>query len=206
MLNSKSVIDAMSLISKRRPVFYSEHDFQATLSCQLQSSNEDSLVIVEFPGVVLDDTKDISIDIVVATPAKEPHKYDHYLIELKYRFKTLQGLHQEQNPFFELIDQSGHQNQKRAFLEKDLRRIEQLYDYGKCQGGCAILLTNDERYFETTLNPGEFSLEPDEYQFVNIIHDGTKWMRAGLKHDYSGMKWREYGNAGFRYLLIEVNN
>ncbi|MDD3523375.1 MAG: hypothetical protein PHQ41_01605 [Candidatus Cloacimonetes bacterium] len=205
MLSSKSVIDAMSAIGSRRAVFYSEHDFQATLACQLQNSCKDSLVIVEYPGVVLDETQDISLDIVVATPANEPHTYDHYLIELKYRFKALRGLRQEQNPLFELIDQGGCQNQKRAFLEKDLRRIEQLYNYGKCYGGCAIFLTNDERYFTPTSNPGEFSLEPDEAQFVNILHDDAKWVRAGLRHDHLGMKWREYGNAGFRYLLIEVN-
>ena len=205
MLSSKSVIDAMSAIGSRRAVFYSEHDFQATLACQLQNSCKDSLVIVEYPGLFWTKPRISSLDIVVATPANEPHTYDHYLIELKYRFKALRGLRQSRTALFELIDQGGCQNQKRTFPGKDLRRIEQFITMANATGDTQYSLTNDERYFTPTSIQARFSLEPDEAQFVNILHDDAKWVRAGLRHDHLGMKWREYGNAGFRYLLIEVN-
>lgn len=206
MLDSSLVINAMSVIANRRPVFYSEHDFQATLACQLQSMNKDSTVIVEYPGVVLDETQDSSIDIVVAFPTSEPSSYIYYLIELKYRFRALQGTHQKQNPFFELCDQSCYQSQKRAFLENDLRRIEQFHEADKCYGGCAVFLTNDVHYYGITPNLTQFSLNPDKLSTVNIFHDQTLWSKAGLTHDYLGMRWMDFGGAGFKYLLIDLES
>ena len=152
---------------------------------------------------------------------------DYIVIELKHKTKANRDDYK-----VELIQQAGQPGTKYDYLN-DIRRIELLknqddskYEYlleGKCLGGYAIFLTNDNSYWKDKQKglAKHFSIEDGR-----TIHKGEplswntdkvkSWMKSRseftLGNDYTFV-WNDYydtkkKNKGseikFRYLITEV--
>jgi hypothetical protein len=198
--------DVMTRLSKRRPVFHSEADFQHELAYEVRLGDPSLNVRLELPVVT---PFSGAIDIIILG------KY-RFVLELKYLCKrfvtTLDGEE------FALKDQSGR-DIRRYDVCKDVKRME---DYAERTGyGAAVLvLSNDPAYWQERRS----SVTADSA--FNISHlrklAGTlQWgSKAGLgtirrreaSLDIKGtyeLAWREYSKIGdkggdFRYLWIPV--
>ena len=192
-------------LARERPVFHSEADFQHVLAWEIRehlrdAKGKDVKICLEVPVPPLAGEKARRhIDILVA---------DVCAIEVKYKTKP------QENPAegFDLRDHSAHDFGRYEFL-RDIERLEQLIVEGLYSSGYAIMLTNDQHYWEK----GRFKPTQDA---AFRIHDGRivegtlKWADDReyrrklstplvLKGRYA-LCWRDYSDLGFRYLVVEV--
>ena len=136
-MRSSSIFDVhaiMANLSRQRPVFHSEADFQHAFAWQVHSDLPESQVRLEYRPQV---DERVHIDMWIANIS--------FAIELKYRIR--QTVLQVANERFELRQQSAQDHGRYDFL-KDLRRLESLEQQGLARSGLAILLTNDHLYWE----------------------------------------------------------
>lgn len=208
----------MANLSRQRPVFHSEADFQHAFAWQVHSDLPDSQVRLEYRPRI---DERVYIDMWIANIS--------LAIELKYR--TRQTALQFANERFDLRQQSAQDHGRYDFL-KDLQRLERLEQQGLARAGLAILLTNDHLYWE---HPRRLPYLDKDFR----IHEGQqisgclKWsneasagttrsreLPINLEGTYS-LIWHDYANVRplqppelgsplsdvrFRYLAIEVNS
>ena len=126
-----TVLGALKALSKERPIFHSEADFQHELATALRALEPSVRVYVERP-VEGANGGYMSIDLLVLFgPAT-------YAIELKY---VKARLHHEE---FQLTAQ-GATDHRRYDIAKDLARVESLIESGIASGGCSLTLTNEPK-------------------------------------------------------------
>ena len=183
-------------LSKTRPIFHSEADFQFALALKLKEKDFD--IRLEKPYLL--NNKKLRLDIEIHNK-----KFEKYAIELKYKTKKL--LTDYNNEEFNL--KSHYAQNDGAFLFwKDVYRINQLIKNDKqlnFKSGFVIFLTNDNRYYES-----------DEEGNKNIIellvdHSSKKSCKdLSLLTKKSTILWQDYSeiieeknNTAFKFLMLE---
>ena len=215
----------MKNLSKRRPIFHSEADFQHALARQIHKEMPGSEIRLEFKP---NPKKNMSVDIWVWTQDTE------IAIELKYptaeqtvnlRYstakQTVRGQHAER---FYL--RPGTTDTPRYGFLKDIQRLEQVIQRLKRVSkarkirGFAVLLTNQsnlwkkpQRNWKTT-NDADFRLHEEREIKGNLAwaektSDKTKEKPLDLQGSYP-MLWKNYSrfnsgkNPEFRYLIADT--
>jgi len=193
MLNQDEIIELMTELAKRRPVFHSEADFQFALAWLIQEKHPDWSIRLEYP------MQDIgAIDILLR------HDSRKFLLELKY--KTLNTDIEVSGEKFSLTNHVAHPVNRYAGL-KDVERIQK-----SSLSGATIFLSNDSYYWEKGGGNGEhFSLLNGR----KVTSETTlQWNRADkalakgrpaihLKSSYQ-FCWLDYADKGFKFLLLMV--
>lgn len=208
----------MEKLSKERPFFHSEADFQHALAWKIHEKHPDFKIRLEKreEGDGTEIYPDISIEY------SEEHKLYKYFIELKYKTKgaEIEYKKEEDNKEKFHFKNQGAQDCGRYDFLKDVQRLESLIKKYPEGMGYAIFLTNDYLYWE---NPKHVNTVDREFR----IHDGVeiggelKWKKGASEGTKKGrektiklhgnykMKWREYSkddenNIEFNYLLVEI--
>lgn len=199
----------MAHLSKRRPIFHSEADFQHALAWQIRETMPESQIRLEYP-VRSEGLKSKYLDIWLPK--------EQIAIELKY-FSTILELNHA-GETFELKEHSATDLARQYFLS-DVQRLEGLIQNKDCpaRAGLAVILTNCPLLW--TANRGW-----EKRNDVNFrIHEGRilggelVWLQDGqpytglepvrLRGIY-GMNWHDYSNfpneqgGRFRYLAVSV--
>ena len=130
----------MKDLSKHRPIFHLEVDFQFALAWQIHEAMPDCKIRLELPYRVLDPQSDETdknhLDIYLQT--------ERIAIELKYI--TRKGKEKWDDELFVLKNHSANNLRRHDFL-KDIARLERVVADGEAKSGFAVLLTNDPLYF-----------------------------------------------------------
>lgn len=140
--------EALSALSKRRPVFCSEFDFQHQLAWELHTRYAGMNILLEYPIIAGRRRMEIDIwarlgDVRVA-------------IELKY--KTRKASIQHAGIRFALTQQAATPLGRYDFI-KDVERIESVRSAGMADEAWAVMLTNDQSYTRPARGNGQaFSL------------------------------------------------
>ena len=219
-LTKEKMHEIMRKLSKERPVFHSEADFQYALAWKIHEECPDYNVRLEKREVV--DKREIYFDLFI-------FKDDEVIpIELKYKTRKLNIEIPLNNRIkikekYKLKDQVAHDISRYDFM-KDISRIEK-----SNKSGFAIFLTNDKLYWETSAYSGyddAFKIYEDRK-----ILKGEKlsWSEKAALRTTKGHKspiefknnyvfnWEDYSdltnyaisdnpNTTFRYLLVEIPN
>ena len=135
---NRQLAAAMEVLSRERPVFHSEADFQHALAWQLHKQRPEGLVRLEYLlSVALDtDRRQGHYDVVLL---EDGHMV---VVELKYKKAPFLGTVAGE---FYFLKGDGAQDQGRYDFPKDVTRLEEVVSRGK-SAGYAILLTNDSLY------------------------------------------------------------
>ena len=202
----------MASLSERRQLFHSEADFQHALAWRIHETVPDCEIRLEF-NPFPDPAKRRRTYIDIWLPTEE------VAVELKYLTRKLNS--ERHGERYYLSDQ-GAQDQKRYDFLKDIQRLETVVSERKAKAGFAILLTNDQGYW----NVGQ----PNTYDTAFRIHEGRRisgvlaWSenaKPGTTKDretpislngtyscswtdYSHLEGESYGR--FRYLAISVQS
>ena len=200
----------MQELSKSRPIFHSEADFQHALAWLIHEAMPASQIRLEYP--FRRDGNTMYLDIWLPT--------ERIAIELKYLARRLEldfdGEH------FARRNQSAQDTRRYDFLA-DMQRLEDLADVKEepTRAGLAVLLTNDPAYWRSPVsgweltNDAAFRLHEDreltgELAWADHAGAGTTRSREApirLMGTYM-MRWQDYSTfAGekygkFRYLAV----
>ncbi|HPM48103.1 MAG TPA: hypothetical protein PLW78_10240 [bacterium] len=192
-------------LSKKRPVFHSEADFQFALAWEIKEEYKSAEIRLEKRFET--GKKNNYFDIFFELDGKK------YAIELKYKTAKLEDkLYDEE---YNLKGQSAQDCGRYDFL-KDVQRLEKLKESKKINQGFAIFLTNDHYYWSAGRKENsvdaKFRINEDRkiekdstLEWTSDAADGTKKGRTDpikLKKDYT-CKWFKY-SALFQYLLFEI--
>ena len=203
----------MAGLSSRRPIFHSEADFQHALAWYIRETHPHCDVRLEF-NPFPDSGRNMALDIWLHISQAT------YAIELKYGTRLLERA--SQGEYFALRNQSAQDIKRYDFL-RDVERIEQVIgNHPRASRGLAILLTNDQGYWNAPTRPNtvdaDFRVHDGQRIGNRALHwsdeasDGTKRNREApirISGSY-GLRWRDYSTFGdksgetFRYLAIEV--
>ena len=208
MIALKAVMESLS---KKRPVFHSEADFQHALAWEIRCVHPDAEVFLEKPCRPIQQ-KHAHVDIVAEWG-------EHRLAcEVKYRTSRPSAPHQD----LDLKDQGAQDCGRYDFLW-DLYRMERVVESGHASVGYVVLLTNDSLYWRTPRSRRTATIDA-----ALRIHDGAtvcgtlSWgdnASPGSKHGRDreirlrgayACRWERYSRLGdkpgdeFRYLLLEA--
>lgn len=198
----------MTSLARRRPVFWSEADFQHELALELRTSDPDLHVRLEYPlGVDIRG----AVDILIL--AQDP-----CALELKYLCKGLNALVGDEQ--FTLRHQGAH-DIRRYDVCKDVARMER---YAERTGHAAgvLVLTNEPAYWQprrradtadAAFNLADLSELSGRLIWSELAGEGTMRGRTSpieLANSYP-LAWRDYSDVGgvagrFRYLWIPTSN
>jgi len=209
MLDITDIEDVLNQLSKKRPVFHSEADFQYSLAWEIHEIHPDFNIRLEKREEI--NGEELYLDIFIFKNGKI------CALELKYKTKRLEIT--ISNEDYHLKDQ-GAQDISRYDFCKDIERLEKVLK--KYNNGIrfAIFLTNDYLYWEPPQN-----LDTADKDFRihegKIIEGTLKWKEGTSIGTMKGrenpikltgkynIKWKDYSdlkvkNGKFRYLLVEV--
>jgi hypothetical protein len=205
--------DLMSWLSRRRPIFHSEADFQHALAWLIHETRPDCDVRLEFDPFPTSDQR-MALDIWAKLPEAA------VAIELKYTTRELQ---QESQGEQFVLRQHGAQPPRRYDFVTDIQRLERALQIPfPADYGFAVLLTNDSMYWTPPTRPDTTdaafrihdsqSLGGGELCWGDNASDGTKKNREEpiqLDGSYR-LRWRDYAvfsdkpGDRFRYLAVAV--
>lgn len=205
-----NVEDVLSKLSKDRPIFHSEGDFQFSLAHKIKKIIPEFNVRLEFP------MSPGHLDIFLFSSEKA------VLFELKYKpTELVYNMHNKEK--FNLkqlrrIDYGFYGFIKDIYRLENFRlKIEQNFKNVECY---ALILTNDKRFWQQTETKGmykEFLIYEGKklsgvFNWANNITNEYYHKRPSiiLNHTYRCF-WKDYSkitieakNNQFRFLLIEV--
>ena len=215
MIRIENILDELS---RERPVFHSEADFEYALAWKIHEKYPDLKIRPE-KRIDLKGSKTcpyfISPDFII----HKDNDTEIVAIETKYKTKKINI-----KVFGEEFDLKEHStpNDNRYYFVKDIWRIESFLKEHPKGYGFAIFLTNDASYWNKESQRAD---HPDDEDFriyeSRVIEGQLKWKEGGrerqaipLKGKYT-LNWREYSNLKeysdsteknmrFRYLLVEV--
>ena len=122
-------------LAESRKVFHSEADFQHALAWHIHQTMPKSQIRLEFPVPV--ENQKMYVDIWLPV--------EKIAIELKYMTRKSELEDNEES--FALRDQGAH-NQRRYDFLWDIHRLELMRSMPEfCEAGYAVLLTNDQLYW-----------------------------------------------------------
>ena len=204
------ITDVLNELSKKRPVFHSEADFQHALAWTIHEKYSGLNIRLE-KRVILNSEK-IYFDIFAFNDSKT------VAIEVKYKTNNLEYT-TVNNEKFNLKNQDAQDHGRFDFI-KDISRLEKALEY--CDGvGFAIFLTNDESYWKRPTR--DVNAQDKDFR----IHEGVpirgtlSWKKGTPKGTKSGrsdslilkgkytLNWNDYSdvekqNGKFRYLLVKI--
>ncbi|MHB1492807.1 MAG: hypothetical protein ACYCSG_00050 [Thermoplasmataceae archaeon] len=205
-------------LSKSRPIFHGESDFQFSLAWKIKSVFPEIEVLLEVPFLGIDQRR-IRLDILC-----KDQNGTSYGIELKYFTRKL--VTQCDDEPFELRDQGAIDH--RCFDSiKDIQRLEGLVGSDKISVGYTVWLTNDKSIWERSKNSAFY----DQFRLFEgrEIKDRMDWgegtglgTKKGRNHSLSlrgtyKIAWYDYsnidkclksgynGNDLFRYSLTQIS-
>ncbi len=205
-LTKEKMHEIMKKLSKERPVFHSEADFQHALAWKIHEECPEYNIRLEKREILND--KEIYFDIFV-------FKDNEMIpIELKYKTKELELI--LDNEEYHLKTHFAYPLSRYDFV-KDISRLE---EFG---GGFAIFLTNDKLYWER----GNEETIDEEFKFCknNKLEGTLHWSSKAGQGTIEGKNtitllnsyifhWKDYSeiqdyssnniNTQFRYLLVEI--
>lgn len=201
--------EVMNALSKNRPVFHSEADFQHALAWLLHRLVPESRLRLEYKPFP---KQRFYLDIWVGGESS-------VAVELKYLTRGLEvdiaGEH------FELANQAAQDISRYDFL-KDLVRLESVVAALPNTIGYAVLLTNDSAYWKHPLRDSSIDASfrihegrslGGEHSWAGHAGQGTIAKREkilALTGSYS-IAWQDYARVSskpyglFRYLAIPIN-
>ena len=204
------ITDVLNELSKKRPVFHSEADFQHALAWTIHEKHSGLNIRLE-KRVILN-SEGIYFDIFAFNDSKT------LAIEVKYKTKNLDTT--VNNEEFNLKNQ-GAQDQGRYGFIKDISRLEKVLETYRDGVGFAIFLTNDESYWKTPTRDVN-TVDKDFRIHEGVTIRGTlSWKEEAsegtmiggsesllLKGNYM-LNWNDYSdvekqNGKFRYLLVKI--
>lgn len=198
------LVSTLSELSKERPLFHSEADFQHALAWKIHQRYNDLKIRLEKRLTATG--KDIHVDIFAL--GREPT-----VIEVKYRTKYLESNIEGEE--FSLKDQSATDAGRYEFV-KDVSRIEsalQRYPYGS---GTAILLTNDKSFWEKPVRNKPSADDAFRVHEGKVLSGKLEWKEGmkswdeplTLKETYT-LRWNDYSDlkirdGKLRYVAVQV--
>ena len=132
--------DILNSLAKRRPVFHSEADFQHAFAWEINLARPNVNIRLEYP--VPTESKPYHIDVRIE------NKDEIVAIELKYKTVPVEFVIDGEP--FRLKNHSARDQGRYDFI-KDIQRLEHVShaaEKGKKFTGYAILLTNDNKYWD----------------------------------------------------------
>lgn len=199
---------ALRELSRERPIFHSEADFQHALAWRIRESHPDEEIRLERP--LMSNSEEIHVDIVVTD--------DGRTVPIETKYKTREARIVSEGEEYRLKSQSAADQGRYDFL-KDISRIERV---SGLRYGFAVLLSNDESYWAV---PNGVR---DTVDSAFRIHEGRKvggrlaWGQSASAGTMGGGRtepiellrnytatWMDYSNlpnsrGRFRYLLARV--
>lgn len=124
-------------LSKRRPIFHSEADFQHELALELNRSGWECRLEVPITIKVKGEKAKAEVDLLARSNKAETF----YAIELKYVSAKLKASYREES--FDLSQNWGV-NLSRFDCLADWQRLASIVDSGSAQAGFAVFMTNYE--------------------------------------------------------------
>ena len=208
------ITELMKSLSKIRPIFHSEADFQHALAWHIHKERKNCQVRLEYPFQEKGENRKY-LDIWL--PKME------IAIELKYKTRKLKW--EEDGESFELSDQSARDIGRYNFI-RDIARLEKVR---LGTAGFAVLLTNDSSYWKSSgkntldknfsLNEGRQLKCPknEKGELVGLAwSEKKKWLEEDgidkpikLGGSYK-LEWETYwcfgkeNNQQFKYLAVKV--
>ena len=206
MLN---VEDVLNKLSKKRPVFHSEADFQHSLAWEIHEMHPDLNIRLEKREEI--NGEDLHLDIFIFRNSKV------CALELKYKTKRLKVT--ISNEDYDLKDQ-GAQDLGRYYFCKDIEKLEKVLEKYPSGTGFAIFLTNDDLYWRMPPNPNtaDEDFRIHEGRTIKGKLEWKEWASLGtirgrespieLAGEYE-IHWKDYSdlkvkNGKFRYLLVKI--
>ncbi|MHB1439289.1 MAG: hypothetical protein ACYCSO_00290 [Cuniculiplasma sp.] len=217
-------LDAVLLeLSKSRPIFHGESDFQFSLAWKIKSMSPEIEVRLEVPFLGIDQRR-IRLDILC-----KDQNGTSYGIELKYFTRKL--VTQCGDESFKLRDRGAIDHQCFDSI-KDIQRLEGLVDSDKISVGYTVWLTNDKSIWERSWERSKKSAFYEQFRLfegreIKGRMDWGEGTSLGTKkgrnyslsligtykiawYDYSNMdkcfKSGYNGNDLFRYSLTRISN
>ena len=211
MSNILDIEKCVKSLSKKRPIFHSEADFQFALAWEIQKEYPKANIRLEYP------VGKMNIDIVVFFEDKS------IPIELKYKtdklYKDDNKKYNIENEDFLLKDHAAQNIGRHNFL-KDIERIENISEFLE---GYTIWLTNSEKYWnspksiEKTTSKNftvhhnanikcNSTLEWNEHTDIKTINE---YKKITLKNNYT-VSWEDYSaiktekNNTFKYCITTI--
>lgn len=207
----------MRILSKQRPVFHSEADFQLSLGVLLNKKFNVRLE-VPYQNIPLNSGHKCPIKIELDILLK--HGTQKIGVELKY--KTEFGTFLINNESFNL-KRHGAQNLGRFDFYDDVRRLQSLKAKGIIDKGYAIFLTNDHLYWTKAKRSNFSSQFSMSHGHIVMPNSSLTWLgepspgSVGAKRTGSALpvvienemrfNWIEYSGVdkdAFKYILVEV--
>lgn len=206
MLGPDVISQAMSALSRKRPVFHSEADFQHALAWELQTAYPHAELRLEKRVAT---KPSVELDLLMTVDGQALG------VELKYPRRRMVA--EVGGEVFTLA--TGADDHGRYYALEDLARLERLVDLGVVASGAFLLLTNVPNLWSppSSRRPVLY----DEFR----MHDGRvlsgtmrwgDWGAAGGRPSGSGavtvrgtyeLAWTDYSyldSGQLRYLLIGV--
>ena len=206
---------SLSELSQKRPIFYSEADFQHSLAWELHAEYEGKIRL-EYPAQIYSG-KTSYIDIL------DTRNLEKVAIELKYKTKKTSSNIKYNGEEYPLTNQSA-QNQARYDFIKDIERLERFVELNANAVGYAVFVTNDSSYWNkarsTTTVDSNFRIHQGRtltgsLKWCESAKEGTTKGRTNpinLNGTYA-IEWNDFSsfsqtpkNGVFRYVLIKVTS
>lgn len=206
-MNEKDLEIIISQLSKRRPIFHSEADFQFSLAQEISKNFPQAEIRLERPfGNKLNKYLDILVQIDNSL----------YPIELKHLTKKLNPTTVDINGEQFHLKQQGAQDLCMYNCLKDVQRVEELSKESPFKTGFVIWLTNDKSYWSEPKNPNvnyaPFSIHDEAIKTNEMMWPAgmLKNKSINLKGRYK-IKWKLYSNLGdnikngeYKYVLLTI--
>ena len=202
----------LSELAKERKFFWSEADFQFALAWKIHILYPNADIRLERPQKISISRNLAYVDIWVELDGKA------YPIELKYKTRSYKA--KDANGDVITIKTHSAQDTGRHGYLKDIERIEHYKSINGFERGFAIILTNDQHYY----NENKKRRDTNDENF--LIHEGAKikggvtltWTKPqewtkdypniNLCNDYS-IHWEKYSSCDddkgdFMYAITEI--
>ncbi|HOC92053.1 MAG TPA: hypothetical protein PKH33_06780 [bacterium] len=207
----------MKSLSKRRPVFHREADFQHELAFELREHFKDASIRLEYPQKPIKEKpieekgeKRKYIDIVVLFKDEKIGIEVKYLLKGMNKNKLAQPIYDDHDctkkpePFY--VSGQGGQNKRGYAFVEDIHKLENAV----CSYGYLIILTNDAIYSKKARNK---NAKCAKYRFhEEAVLEGTfnyGSQAITLVREYKDFKWEEYNAKDskfedFKYLIVPI--
>ena len=206
--------DLINKLSKKRPIFHSEKDFQFALSWKIHEIYEDLKIRLERP-VNINSNKKIHLDIFIID------NKSLILIELKYKKNKIDLIWEGEKY---LLSKGSAQPESRYDFVNDIIRLEKCKEIFKTEYksilGYVLFLTNESTYWKQSKIEDVVDKEFRIHEGIILsgkLSWGTNTGRTkknreellNLNNSYA-IHWKDYSNfedkinGQFRYVLVKV--
>jgi hypothetical protein len=213
-MDLNQLMEVISSLSLKRPLFHSEADFQQALAWEIKNkfkSYEIRLEVRKKGKKDLDKNKDYYIDILLITSSGE-----QIPIELKYKTSSLAYIDNNKIKEEFLLKEHGAKDIGRYLFIKDIMRIEYLKNQNNISKGYVIFLTNESNYWIKSNRKSvdeNFKLFEDKVLPKNkflVWNSNANWTKdfpkLKLNSDYK-INWINYSKVKdkeFKYIILEI--